>query len=112
MFSLMSTLGVKVARSVTWVTRRACSSEPETTATFRPTSRVSWARFWAVTVIASSSVTFDSAAWAAPAARTSTATAAPPSQPDCLETRIRKPSLTSLARLFAVRVFRHLSLHG
>jgi len=41
MFSLISTLGVKFARSVTWVTRPASSASPETTATLTPTSRVS-----------------------------------------------------------------------
>lgn len=57
MFSLMATLGVKALRSLTWVTRRAARSAPEITATLRPTSRVSCARFWAVMVMASSSVT-------------------------------------------------------
>ncbi len=86
MFSLMSTLGVKALRSLTWVTRRAARSAPEITATLRPTSRVSCARFWAVMVMASSSVT-GSAARASPAPAIIRAAAPTPAtsraRPDC-----------------------------
>lgn len=55
MFSLIPTLGVKAAISVTWLTRRAARSSRPTTATLSPTSRVSCTRFWAVTVTTSTS---------------------------------------------------------